>query len=427
MINEGVLVVVLFFVLALLRVPVFIALGLPASVYMLVFFGSPMEFPVNRMVRTVDSFTLLAVPIFIYVGALMNHGEVTDKIFDFADDIVGHLTGGLAQVNILTSLIFSGISGSALADIGGVGKVLIHTMTDRGYDNSFSAALTSASATIGPLFPPSIPLILYGILAEESILDLLIAGALPAIATVIFLMVGTFIIAYRNDFPANDHRAPLKSIGRSFIVALPALVTPVVLIVGMLSGYFGPTEAAAVTVIYILFINLTVYRITNLRYIWDAAVETAKTTSVILVILGAAGLFAYVLSVERIDQQFAEFLFSISETPAIVLFMVILLVLALGLVLDPLAALVMITPIVVPPLTSVGYDPIHMGVVVVYGLMIGLLTPPLGLSVYLSADIAGADPIEVFRSSVPFYGMLLAGLFVIAYIPEISLYMLRFT
>lgn len=427
MISEGILVIVFFFVLAMLRVPVFISLGLPASVYLLVFFGSPMEFPVSRMVRTIDSFTLLAVPIFVYVGALMNHGEVTDKIFDFADDIVGHMTGGLAQVNILTSLVFSGISGSALADIGGVGKVLIHTMTERGYENDFSAALTSASATVGPLFPPSIPLILYGILAEESILELLIAGALPAVATVILLMVGTFVIAHRNGFPSNENRASVKTMGRSFVVAFPAIATPVVLIVGMLSGYFGPTEAAAVTVLYILFVNFLIYRITNFRYIWDAAVETARTTSVVLVILGAAGLFAFVLSIERIDQQFADILFSISEEPAIVLFMVIVLVLALGLVLDPLAALVMITPVVVPPLTAVGYDPVHMGVVIVYGLMIGLLTPPLGLSVYLSADIAGADPIEVFRSTVPFYGILLAGLFLVAYIPEISLYMLRFT
>ncbi len=426
MISEGVLVIVLFFVLALLRVPIFISLGLPATLY-LVLTGTAAEFPVNRMVRTVDSFSLLAVPIFIYVGALMNHGEITDKIFDFADDVVGHITGGLAQVNIVTSLIFSGISGSALADIGGVGKVLIHTMSDHGYKDNFSAALTSASATIGPLFPPSIPLILYGILAEESILDLLIAGALPAIATVILLMAGTFIIAYRKDFPSNETRAPIRKIARSFLIALPALATPIVLIVGMLSGYFGPTEAAAVTVLYILFVNFTIYRITNLRYIWEAAVETARTTSVVLIILAAAGLFAFVLSIERIDQQFADILFSISQEPAMVLFMVIVLVLALGLILDPLAALVMVTPIVVPPLTAVGYDPIHMGVVIVYGLMLGLLTPPLGLSVYLSADIAGADPIEVFRASAPFYVILLSGLFVIAYVPEISLYLLRFT
>lgn len=427
MIDVGILVIIAFFVLALLRVPIWIALGLPAAVYALHTFGQSTGFPVSNMLRTVDSFSLLAVPIFIYVGSLMNHGQITDRIFDFADDVVGHITGGLAQVNILTSLIFSGISGSALADIGGVGKVLIHTMEDNGYRSPYSAALTSASATIGPLFPPSIPLILYGILAEESILDLLIAGALPALATVGLLMIGTFVIAWRNDFPKNEQRAPILDMLKSFAIAFPALATPIVLIGGMLSGYFGPTEAAAVTVVYILFINLFVYRITNLRYIWDASVETARTTGVVLIILGAAGLFAWVLTVERIDVMFADALFAISEEPAIVLFLVIIMVLVLGLFLDPLAGLVMITPIVVPPLVLAGFDPIHMGVVIVYGLMIGLLTPPLGLSVYLSADIAGADPIDVFRSTAPYYAVLIAGLFIVAYVPEISLWMLRFT
>lgn len=427
MIDWGVLVILAFFALALLRVPIWIALGLPSLVYAVFVFGQSPGFPISRMLRTVDSFSLLAVPIFIYVGALMNHGKITDRIFDFADDVVGHITGGLAQVNILTSLIFSGISGSALADIGGVGKVLIHTMQDNGYSSKYSAALTSASATVGPLFPPSIPLILYGILAEESILDLLIAGAMPALATVVLLMIGTFVIAWHYQFPKNETRAPVRKIAKSLAIAFPAIATPIVLIAGMLSGFFGPTEAAAVTVVYILMINLIIYRITNLRYIWSASLETARTTSVVLIILAAAGLFAWVLTVERVDVMFADLLFAISEEPAVLMFLVILMVLVLGLFLDPLAGLVMITPIVVPPMVLAGFDPIHLGVVIVYGLMIGLLTPPLGLSVYLSADIAGADPVDVFRSTVPYYGILIVGLFIIAYVPEISLWVLRFT
>lgn len=427
MIEPGLLVVVAFFVLALLRVPIFIALGLPAGVYAVVFFGQSPGFVISNMVRTVDSFSLLAVPIFIYVGTLMNHGDVTTRIFDFADNVVGHITGGLAQVNILTSLIFSGISGSALADIGGVGKVLINTMKDNDYSSGYSAALTSASATIGPLFPPSIPLILYGILAEESILNLLIAGALPAIVTVLLFMIGTWIVSVRNDFPKNETRPPARKIVRSFLIAVPALATPIVLIFGMLSGVFGPTEAAAVTVVYIVLVNTLAYRMTRLRYLWTAALETAKTTSVVLIILAAAGLFAWVLTVERVDVMFADFLFGFSETPTVVLLLVILMILVLGLFLDPIAGLVMITPVVVPPLVEVGYDPIHIGVVIVYGLMIGLLTPPLGLSVYLSADIAQTDPVDVFRASVPYYAILLIGLFIVAYVPNISLYLLQFT
>jgi len=424
--SAGLVVIAVFILLALFKVPIFVALGLPATMYALFLFEQPLSFPVQRMLRTVDSFTLLAVPLFIYVGSLMNHGEVTERIFDFADDVVGHLSGGLAQVNILTSIVFSGISGSALADIGGVGRVLIETMSNNGYDDEFSAALTSASATIGPLFPPSIPLILFGIIAEVSVLQLLLAGALPAVLTGGLLMGGTAIIAWRRDFPRNDTRASLPQVSRSLFIAMPALLTPVVLIAGMLGGYFSPTEAAAVTVIYIVFINAVFYRILNLKYLWSASIEAVRTTGTILIILAAAGLFAWVLSVEGIDRQFAEILFSVSETPEIVLFMTILLLLFLGLFLDPLAALVMVTPVIVPPLVSVGYNPVHVGVVTVYALMVGLLTPPLGLSVYLSAEISGADVMKVFRSSAPYYVALLFGLFVVAYVPQITLVILEY-
>jgi len=421
----GVVVIALFLALALLRVPVWVALLVPAALYSLLN-GRPVVFPATNMVRALDSFTLLAIPLFIYVGSLMNHGEVTRKIFDFADSIVGHYTGGMAQVNIVTSLIFSGISGSALADIGGVGRVLIESMEDVGYESDFSAALTSASATVGPIFPPSIPLILYGIIAEVSVLQLLLAGALPAVLTVFFLMVGTAVVAKREGFPKNNERASLREMGRSFALAFPALFTPVVLIWGMLTGLFSPTEAAGVTVAYILLINTFVYRITDFGYIWRAAIETAETTGTIVIILAAANVFSFVLSVENIDTLFAETLFAVSTNPIIVLILVNLVLLAIGLFLDPIAALVMMTPIVVPTLVEVGIDPIHIGVIMVFNLMLGLLTPPLGLSVYLSSDIADVPVGDVFAETKPFYAILLVALLVITYYPPLTLGILEF-
>lgn len=421
----GVVVIALFLFLALMRVPVWIALLVPAALYTLLM-GRPLLFPATNMVRALDSFTLLAIPLFIFVGSLMNHGEVTEKIFDFADSIVGHYTGGMAQVNIVTSLIFSGISGSALADIGGVGRVLIESMEDAGYDGDFSAALTSASATVGPIFPPSIPLILYGIIAEVSVLQLLLAGALPATLTVVFLMVGTLLIAKKRGFPKNDKRASITEIARSFALAFPALFTPVVLIWGMLTGLFSPTEAAGVTVAYILVINTFVYRITDFKYIWRAALETAETTGTIVIILAAANVFSFVLSVENIDTVFAETLFAVSTDPIVVLILVNLVLLVIGLFLDPIAALVMMTPIVVPTLVEVGVDPVHIGVIMVFNLMLGLLTPPLGLSVYLSADIADQPVANVFRETRPFYGILLIALLTITYFPPLSLKILEF-
>jgi tripartite ATP-independent transporter DctM subunit len=421
----GVAVILLFVVMALLRVPVWVALLVPAALYSSLM-GRPMEFPATSMVRQLDSFTLLAIPLFIYVGSLMNHGEITRKIFDFADSVVGHYDGGLAQVNIITSLIFSGISGSALADIGGVGRVLIKTMKDAGYDADYSAALTSASATVGPIFPPSIPLILYGIIAEVSVLQLLLAGALPALVTVVFLMLGTVYIAKTEDLPSNSERAGTREIVRSFLLAFPALFTPVVLISGMLGGYFSPTEAAGFTVLYILLINTVVYRITDPRYIWDAAVETAETTGTIVIILAAASVFSFVLSVESIDTLFARTLFSVSTNPIVVLLIVNAVLLFIGLFLDPIAALVMMTPIVVPALVEVGVDPVHIGVIMVFNLMLGLLTPPLGLSVYLSADISGSSVASVFRRTKVYYVILAVALLVITFYPPLSLSILGF-
>lgn len=418
--NAGVIVIVVFVTLALLRVPVFIALALPSTLYVLAS-GRPVLFVANRMVRTIDSFTLLAIPLFIYVGSLMNHGDVTDKIFTFADDVVGHFTGGLAHVNVVTSLIFSGISGSALADVGGVGRVLIRTMSDNGYKDEFSAALTSASATIGPIFPPSIPLILYGILAEVSVLQLLIAGAGPAIVTALLLMGWTAYVARARDLPRNDDRASFSRMWRSLVVAAPALVTPVVLIAGMLGGVFTPTEAAAVTVIYILVINTAIYRVTGVRYLWDAAVETARTTGSVVLILAAAAVFSFVLSVEGIDVIFAELVFSVSQNPLVVLLLVNALLLFIGLFLDPIAALVMMTPIVFPVLFEVGVDPVQIGVIMVFNLMLGLLTPPLGLSVYLSADIADVSIGSVFREVRNYYLILLAALLIVTFVPAVSL------
>jgi tripartite ATP-independent transporter DctM subunit len=419
--NAGLLVILGFVFLSLIRVPVWIALALPATVYVLGT-GRPLLFVTNRMVRVLDSFTFLAIPLFIYVGSLMNHGEVTDKIFSFADSVVGHWTGGLAQVNIVTSLIFSGISGSALADIGGVGRVLIRTMENAGYDSDFSAALTSASATIGPIFPPSIPLILFGIIAQVSVLQLLIAGAGPAIVTVLLMMIWTAIVARRREFPRNEQRASLREMGGAFVTALPALLTPVVLIAGMLTGVFTPTEAAGVTVAYILVINTAIYGIVDVRYLWTAAAETARTTGRIVLILSAAAVFSYVLSVESIDTLFADVIFSLSKDPIVVLLLVNLLLLFMGLFLDPIASLVMMTPIVFPVLFEVGVDPVQIGVIMVFNLMLGLLTPPLGLSVYLSADIADVKVGDVFGEVRVYYAVLLAALLIVTFVPAVSLF-----
>jgi tripartite ATP-independent transporter DctM subunit len=419
--NLGLIVLGAFLVLALLRVPIYMALIIPCSGYFIITGISPL-LVAQRMTRTLSSFVLLTIPLFIFVGTIMNESGVTDKIVEFSASVIGHISGGMAQINILTSLLFSGISGSALADIGGVGRVLIRAMTDEGYDRIYSAAVTSASATAGPIFPPSIPLILFGVIANTSVLSLLLAGALPAVFTTLILMLGVFYIGRRRGQPTRE-RSSMRKIMKTGIIAFPAVATPIVLILGMLGGFFSPTEAAAVTVLYILLINTVVYRITDLTYIWDAGREAAQTSGVILVIISAAGLFSWIMSLEQVNQLFANMLFSVSGNIFVLLILVNIMVLIIGLFMEPIAALVMITPIVVPPLESAGADPVHIGVMIVFNLMIGLLTPPLGLSIFITADIADRAPSRVIHELRPFYLFLIVVLLIITFVPELSLFL----
>ena len=418
--NLGVLVLLLFLLLVFLRAPVFVALAAPSIVYFQLTGFSP-SYISQQMINVVDSFTLLAIPLYIFLGGLMNHGRIADRIFDFAYDVIGHVTNGLAQVNIATSLVFSGMSGSALADIGGIGRILIHEMKDRGYSGEYSAALTGTSATVGPIFPPSIPLIIYGLLAQVSVLSLFLAGILPALLTVLLLAVGSFLLAYRKDFPKREGRPALDRILKSGYRALPALIAPVLLVGGMLAGYFSAIEAAVVTIAYMIAINTLFYRMFEISYIWKSATESVRLSATIIVILAAAGLFARVVTLEGIDEMFASFLFGISGNTLVILLIVNLFLLILGLFLEPVAALVMATPIVVPPLVELGLDPTHIGIIIVFNLMLGLLTPPLGLSLFMASDISDTKVSAIITELKPYYVILVLALLLITFVPAVSL------
>lgn len=420
MINLGIVLILAFLLLTLMGFRVYIALGLPATLYFLM--QGNVFVAAQRMARTIDTFTLVAVPLFIFVGSLINHGDIADKLFKFASNLLGPTKGGLAYVNILASLIFSGMSGSALADIGGIGKVIMTEMEKDGYPNPYSAALTSSAATIGPLFPPSIPLIIFGVLAGVSVLQLLLAGVVPALILFVGLGVVTMGLSVRRDFPRPKDDFDFKAMGRSFVKSIPALGAPVVLIGGMLTGTFGVTEVAAVTVFYILFINLVFYQKVEASYIWTAAKEAVQTTAVILVLLATAGIFAKVITLERTHLLLADVLFAVSTDPIALLIMVNLLLLIMGLFMEPLSAMLISIPIVVPTLTEVGVDPVHIGVIMVFNLMIGLITPPLGLSLFLASDIAGAEYEDTMRELAPYYVVLLVTLALLTFVPAFSLW-----
>ena len=412
----GYLVVASFLCLFLLGFPVVLSLGIPCLAYLMIN-GLPADMVAQRMLYALDSFPLIAVPVFLFVGSLMNCTGISNYIYRFADTAVGRLPGGLAQVNIFGSLVFSGISGSALADIGGLGRIEIDAMKSKGFHTPFACAVTCSSAIIGPIFPPSIPLIIYGTVTGASVLQLLLGGILPGLLCTGMLMLMAAWLAHRRGYPRAPRWPTMAEFWSDMWPAMPALAAPVILTVGMLVGFFTPTEIASVTVAYTILIGWLYYKQLTWKGLIDASFETIRATSGLLLIVSIAALFGWILSVEMIPQQITQGLMSISTNPYVLLLIVNVMLLVVGMFLDSTTAILVIAPIIAKPLVAAGVDPVHLGMVVVFNLMIGLVTPPMGLSLYLVADIAKVKMKDVLREMMPFYVPLVITLLLITYVP----------
>jgi tripartite ATP-independent transporter DctM subunit len=421
---DGYLVVLAFVVLFVLGFPVVLAIGIPSIVYVLVK-DLPVDLVAQRTLYALDSFPLVAVPVFLFVGSLMNSAGISRYIYRFADTAAGRLPGGLAQVNIFGSLIFAGMSGSALADIGGIGRIEIDAMKSKGFSTPFAAAVTSSSAIVGPIFPPSIPLIIYGTVTGVSVIQLLLGGIVPGLLCVAMLMLMTGWLAARRGYPRAERWPTARELWRDFRPAFPAIAAPVILIAGMLLGFFTPTEIAAVTVAYAILISTLFYRELTWRGVTDAAYETIRASAGILLIVAVAALFGWILSVEQVPQHLTGVMLSISRDPYVLLLLVNVLLLVVGMFLDSTTAILVIAPIIAKPLVAAGVDPVHLGMVVVFNLMIGLLTPPMGLALYLVADIAKVTMREVLREMAPYYVPLAVTLLLITYFPALTTFIPR--
>lgn len=421
---SGYLVVLAFLALFMLGFPVVLAIGIPSVTYLLLN-DLPLQMMAQRTLYALDSFPLVAVPVFVFVGSLMNGAGISRVIYRFADTAVGRLPGGLAQVNIFGSLVFAGMSGSALADIGGIGRIEIDAMKSKGFKPGFAGAITSASAVVGPIFPPSIPLILFGTVTGVSVIQLLLAGIIPGLLCVASLMAMTAWLSVRRGYPRAAAWPSLSRLWADFLPALPALMAPVILIGGMLLGWFTPTEIAAVTVAYALLISSLFYRELTWKRLLDAATETLRVSSAILLIVAVAAMFGWVLSVEQVPQSMTRWMLSISTEPWVLLVLVNLLLLIVGMFLDSATAILVIAPILAKPLVAAGVDPVHLGMVVVFNLMIGLVTPPMGLALFLVADIAKVSMRDVLRAMVPYYLPLFLTLALITFVPAVSLWLPR--
>ena len=405
-----------FVILLLVGVPISISIGASAVLGCLVL-DYPMMVIGQKMVTGIDSYLLIAIPLFILAGNLMNAGKITDKIFSFAKELVGWIPGGLGHANVVASIIFAGMSGSAAADAGGLGTIEMEAMTKNGYDEDFSGAVTAASSVIGPIFPPSIPLIIYGATASVSVAKLFMGGVLPGLLMGVALMVLVFLFAIKYKFERHPFR--LAALVRQFFGSILSLITPLIILAGFTTGWFTPTEASSIAVAYSLIIALIVYRTMDWKTFTDCLLESAITSANTLFIIGTSTLFTYVLVKEGASAEIASFILGISQNPAVILFIINVVLLILGMFMEPGAILTLMLPVLLPIVKDLNIDLVHFGVVMVLNLMIGQVTPPFGVCLFIISDVAKIKLDRLYKSILPFLIPLVVVLFMCTYIPGI--------
>ena len=402
-------------ILVLLGTPIGVAMILVSLGYFNLT-GIGLAFSTQRMVDGLNSFPILAVPLFLLAAAILNSAGITNHLFGFARAIVGHFRGGLGHVNVLASLFFSGMSGSAIADAGGLGKMEIAAMREAGYDDAFSGSITAASSMIGPLVPPSITMVLYGVISGTSIGQLFIGGIVPGFLCAGSLMLMVWFYAMRRDYPV-DRRATPREVGRVFVKSFPALLTPLVIIGGIFSGMFSPTEAAAVTVLYAILIDLVFYRELTFAKLWDAIHETAVTSASIATIIAGVSMVGVILAREQAPQQIAALFLGLVDDPLSFLLVVNVLIFVLGMLIESLAILLIVVPTLVPVAMAFGIDPVHFGVVVVFNLMIATLTPPMGMALFVVAKVGNIPFGKLAVAILPWLIPPLAVLMLLTFVP----------
>ena len=407
--------------LVFLGFPVCFAIGLTSLLYILKEGMVLITIP-QRMVAGIDTFVFLAVPFFILAGNLMNTGGVTKRIFRFANSVVGFIPGGLGHANVVASIIFAGMSGAAIADAGGLGTIEIEAMKKQGYDPEFSAAVTAASSTTGPIFPPSIPMILFGAMAGVSVGKLFLAGAVPGILMAMALMIMIYIYSKVRKYPVSS-KLDFQEIAGSFRKAILPLFTPVIILGGILLGVFTPTEAAIVASAYSFVLGFLVYREIRLADMPKILLKTALTTTVVLFIISTSSIYGWLLCNEQVPQTVAKTLFTITENPQLILLILVGFLIVIGCFIETAAALIILVPVLTPLVTNLGIDPVHFGLVMVFALMVGLCTPPVGIVLYTISDIANIKFERVVSATLPFLIPLFIVLLLVTFFPQFSLFL----
>lgn len=412
------------FLLILLSVPIGIAIG--ASTIITIYFAVDnidVGTVAQKAFTSLDSFPIMAIPFFILAGVLMGKGGVSKRLLDFANSLVGFMTGGLAMVTVLACMFFAAISGSGPATVAAIGSFMIPAMQEKKYGGGFASALTATAGSTGVVIPPSIPFVLLGVTGSLSISDLFIAGILPGVVIGVILMITSYIVIKLKGIKVEpeDKKINIKNVWTSFYKAIWALLTPVIVLGGIYAGFFTPTEAAAVAIVYGLFVGVFIYRELRWKEIYESLVETIQITGATLYMIGLSIAFAYLLTIERIPSQIADTIVSISDNPIIILLLINIFLLIVGAFIDTIAAIVILTPILLPVATEMGVDPIHFGVIMVVNLAIGFITPPVGVNLFVSSAVGKVPFDKIVRASLPLFMAMIIALLLITYIPSLSL------
>jgi len=421
---ESLLPVLVLFILFFMNIPVAFALmGSSLFYFMFINNSMPMEMVIQQFVTSVESFPYLAVPFFIMVGSVMNHSGISGALMDFADVLVGHTKGGLAQVNVLLSALMGGISGSANADAAMQSKILVPEMVKKGFSKPFSAAITAASSAISPVIPPGTNLILYALIANVAVGDMFLAAYMPGILMAIMLMITVHIIALKRNYtPSRERIANVGEIFRQFLKSIWALFIPFGIIMGMRFGVFTPTEAGAVAVVFSVIVGFFVYKELKPKHLPMIFMDTVKGTGAVMSIIASAKVFGYYLTLEQIPQIITEFLMNMTDSPIVLLLVINALLLFIGMFLEGGAALVILAPLLVPAVVSFGIDPLHFGMIFIVNIMVGGLTPPFGSMMFTVCSIVNVKLEDFIKEVWPFIVALLVVLLLVTYSEGIALF-----
>jgi len=415
--SSGLILLILFALMMVFGVPIAISLAFSSIITVALSGQFQVMALIHRMIGNANSYTLLAIPFFILAAKFMNTGGITRRLFRGATAWVGFIPGGLGHANVVASVIFSGMSGSAVADAGGLGQIEIQAMKEDGFDSEFSAAVTAASATIGPIIPPSVPMVVYGMMTEVSVGALFMGGFLPGITLAIAMSILVYFMAVKRNYPRRkfDWKEVLDASKDSFL----SMLTPIIIIGGIWGGIFSPTEAAVVAVGYSFILSVLVYKEMGAKHLWEEIKQAAIDSAVILFIICGAAAFSWLVAMMGVTDVLSNWLVSLTNNKYLVLLIINIIFLILGMFMEALSVMTITVPFLIPLMGAYGLDPIHLGVVIVLNLMIGLVTPPVGTSLFICARQAKISIEAMYKAILPFLIPLIAVLFLITYVPQI--------